>query len=143
MSHEHGDSTQLELWPVTRAETTPETETETETEIEDAETAMAISTAQPARAAATSRTKRGRTAPAGAHHQPSEADPRTTPNHDAHLWSITEVAHYLQVSKDTIYGWRKADYGPPAMKIGKHLRWKPERVMTWADGLENEPFSNS
>ena len=133
MTHEHGDSTQLELWPVTGAET------KTETEIEDVESAVAVSTAQPVRAAATSRTKRSRTAPAGAHHQPSGADPGTTPNDDAQLWSINEVAHYLQVSKDTIYGWRKTDYGPPAMKIGKHLRWKPERVMTWAEGLKNEP----
>ena len=37
---------------------------------------------------------------------------------------------------DTVYGWQKTDYGPPAIKVGKHLRWRPEGVMAWAKEQE-------
>jgi excisionase family DNA binding protein len=51
------------------------------------------------------------------------------------MWSIDEVADFLNVSKDTIYGWRKTGYGPPASKIGKHLRWRPQDVAAWVERL--------
>ena len=54
----------------------------------------------------------------------------------ANLWSIDEVSRYLAVSKDTIYRWRKSDYGPPAIKVGKHLRWRRERVVAWTEEKE-------
>jgi predicted DNA-binding transcriptional regulator AlpA len=31
----------------------------------------------------------------------------------------------------TIYGWRTSGYGPPAIKVGKHLRWRPASVIDW------------
>ena len=60
------------------------------------------------------------------------SEPPATSNEAPHLWDIDEVSHYLAVSKNTIYGWRKTNYGPPAIRIGKHLRWLPERVIVWA-----------
>lgn len=67
-----------------------------------------------------------------------DSAPRIVPataNDDERLWSIAEVAHYLGVSKDTIYGWRKSGYGPAASKVGKHLRWRPVDVTDWIDRL--------
>jgi excisionase family DNA binding protein len=63
------------------------------------------------------------------------AVPATANNDSSHMWSIDEVAHFLNVSKDTIYGWRKNGYGPPASKIGKHLRWRPQDVSEWVERL--------
>ena len=81
-----------------------------------------------------------RTAPPGV--QPVDAADRRPPavpatanNDDERLWSILEVAHYLAVSKDTIYGWRKSGYGPPASKVGRHLRWRPDDVVEWVERL--------
>jgi predicted DNA-binding transcriptional regulator AlpA len=61
-----------------------------------------------------------------------------TSNEAPHLWDIDEVSHYLAVSRNTIYGWRKTNYGPPAIRIGKHLRWLPERVIAWAAAAQEE-----
>jgi predicted DNA-binding transcriptional regulator AlpA len=65
--------------------------------------------------------------------QPRQPSP---PREVENLWDIDEVGRYLGISKITIYGWRKANYGPPAMKIGKHLRWRPAMVITWAEEHE-------
>lgn len=56
----------------------------------------------------------------------------------ARLWSIREVAEYLGVPTGTIYQWRVRDEGPPAMRMGKHLRFDPESVSRWAHGLEED-----
>lgn len=47
------------------------------------------------------------------------------------LWGIEKLAEYLGVPKFTIYGWRKTGYGPPAIKVGKHLRWRAQAVHAW------------
>jgi len=52
------------------------------------------------------------------------------------LWHIQVVAAYFDVSVDTVYGWRSKTYGPPAIKVGKHLRWRPEVVVAWAKEQE-------
>ncbi|MBT4477320.1 MAG: helix-turn-helix domain-containing protein [Actinobacteria bacterium] len=41
------------------------------------------------------------------------------------------AANYLQVPKATIYSWRYHGTAPPAVKLGRHLRWKPEDVEAW------------
>jgi excisionase family DNA binding protein len=42
-----------------------------------------------------------------------------------------EVAQMLHVPLDTIYRWRSAGTGPPAMKLGKYLRFAPDDVARW------------
>lgn len=39
----------------------------------------------------------------------------------------------LSVPVKTIYDWRSrpVPYGPPAMKVGRHLRWRAEVVDGW------------
>ncbi|KQY77548.1 excisionase [Microbacterium sp. Root1433D1] len=49
------------------------------------------------------------------------------------LMTIEQVADVLQVPVDTVYAWRSKQYGPPAFKVGKYLRWKPEVVEAWID----------
>jgi excisionase family DNA binding protein len=50
---------------------------------------------------------------------------------ERNLWDIDDVAEYLGVPKCSIYKWRQKNYGPPAIKVGKHLRWHPASVIAW------------
>ncbi|WP_275561502.1 helix-turn-helix transcriptional regulator [Microbacterium aoyamense] len=56
------------------------------------------------------------------------------------LLSVTDMAALLGVSVKTVYQWRSRPipYGPPAIKVGKYLRWKPEVVEAWIDAQEPE-----
>lgn len=49
------------------------------------------------------------------------------------LMTIEQLADVLQVPVDTVYAWRSKQHGPPAFKVGKYLRWKPEVVEAWID----------
>ncbi|OZB80503.1 MAG: hypothetical protein B7X41_17820 [Microbacterium sp. 14-71-5] len=57
-----------------------------------------------------------------------------------HLLSIEDVAAQLGVPVKTIYYWRTLhpEYGPPAIKVGKYLRWRPADVEAWIDAQEHE-----
>jgi len=46
-------------------------------------------------------------------------------------WTVAEVAAYLRVPVETLYAWRKRHYGPPARKVGRHLRYDPSAVRAW------------
>ena len=47
------------------------------------------------------------------------------------LWDINELADYLGVSVKPVRHWRQSGGGPPAARIGKHLRWQPAAVEAW------------
>ena len=47
------------------------------------------------------------------------------------LWSIGEVAAFLRVPVQTLYTWRKRGYGPPAARVGRHLRYDASAVRAW------------
>jgi excisionase family DNA binding protein len=47
------------------------------------------------------------------------------------LWSVHDAAAYLRVPVETLYRWRKRRCGPPAARIGKHLRYDPADVRAW------------
>ncbi|MFN2640597.1 MAG: helix-turn-helix transcriptional regulator, partial [Actinomycetota bacterium] len=47
------------------------------------------------------------------------------------LWSVREVAAYLHVPAKTIYSWRSRGLGPPAFRLGRHLRFRPLEVEEW------------
>ncbi len=49
----------------------------------------------------------------------------------AELWSVDDVAAYLRVPVETLYRWRKTKSGPPAARIGRHLRYDPADVQAW------------
>jgi excisionase family DNA binding protein len=42
-----------------------------------------------------------------------------------------EVATLLRVPKGTLYGWRYKGIGPPASRVGRHLRYRREAVERW------------
>ncbi|ATO17108.1 MULTISPECIES: helix-turn-helix domain-containing protein [Micromonospora] len=47
------------------------------------------------------------------------------------LWTVRDVSAYLRVPQETLYRWRKVKYGPPAARVGRHLRYEPEAVRAW------------
>ena len=49
------------------------------------------------------------------------------------LWNIHDLASYLNLPVQTIYYWRTHGHGPPARKLGKHLRWHPADVDAWLE----------
>ena len=53
---------------------------------------------------------------------------------DERLWTVADVADYLGVPVETLYAWRKRRTGPPAARIGKHLRYDPRSVREWFAG---------
>jgi predicted DNA-binding transcriptional regulator AlpA len=46
---------------------------------------------------------------------------------------VQELADLLQVPLKTIYTWRYKRIGPPAVPMGKYLRFRPEDVAAWLD----------
>jgi predicted DNA-binding transcriptional regulator AlpA len=47
------------------------------------------------------------------------------------LWTVDDVSAFLGVPVQTLYAWRKTRTGPPAARIGKHLRYDPDAVQAW------------
>jgi excisionase family DNA binding protein len=47
------------------------------------------------------------------------------------LWTVDEVSRYLRVPVETLRYWRKRRTGPPAARVGKHLRYDPADVRAW------------
>ena len=42
-----------------------------------------------------------------------------------------DLSALLCVPLETLYAWRKKRTGPPAFRIGKHLRYDPAAVHAW------------
>ena len=55
----------------------------------------------------------------------------------APLWTVNDVAEFLRVPVQTLYSWRTAGSGPPARRVGKYLRYRPNDVMRWLDSLDS------
>ena len=49
------------------------------------------------------------------------------------LWSLRDVSQFLGVPVGTLYQWRVRGEGPPAFKVGRHVRFDPDRVRAWLD----------
>lgn len=49
------------------------------------------------------------------------------------LWTVQDVAAYLRIPPSTIYQWRCKQYGPPARRIGRYLRFDRAAVIAWLD----------
>lgn len=54
------------------------------------------------------------------------------------IWDADQVAEYLKVPKATLYRWRSDRSGPPARRVGRHLRYKSAEVIDWFDNLEGQ-----
>lgn len=47
------------------------------------------------------------------------------------LWTVDDVSTFLGVPVQTLYAWRKRRIGPPAARVGRHLRYDPDMVRAW------------
>ncbi|MFE9384404.1 helix-turn-helix domain-containing protein [Streptomyces sp. NPDC007025] len=56
----------------------------------------------------------------------------------AHYLTPHDVAELLRVPLETVYGWRKKRIGPPAFRVGKHLRYDPAAVRTYLRDLAQQ-----
>lgn len=54
------------------------------------------------------------------------------------LWTVQDVSEYLAVPVHTVYAWRNTGMGPPARRVGKRLRYRPEDVRDWVASLSTE-----
>lgn len=52
------------------------------------------------------------------------------------LWTVDDLSAFLGIAVHTIRGWRSKNYGPPARKVGKHLRYDPAQVREWFANLD-------
>ncbi len=57
---------------------------------------------------------------------------------DGKLWSPEDVARYFDVPVSTIYGWRHKGVGPPGIRVGRHVRYRPTDVDEWLRRQESE-----
>jgi excisionase family DNA binding protein len=47
------------------------------------------------------------------------------------LWTLQDVSEFLNVPVCTLYQWRVRGEAPPAFKVGRHVRFDPDRVRAW------------
>lgn len=50
-----------------------------------------------------------------------------------------QLAAWLQLPVKTLYAWRHKGDGPPALKVGRHLRYRRADVLRWLDALAGPP----
>jgi excisionase family DNA binding protein len=49
------------------------------------------------------------------------------------LLTTQQLADLLQIPVDTLYAWRSRGEGPPAYRLGKHLRFRAAEVSSWLE----------
>jgi excisionase family DNA binding protein len=59
--------------------------------------------------------------------------PETAKRSLSRLLTVQELAELFQVPLKTIYTWRYKGTGPPAVLVGKYLRFRAEDVAAWLD----------
>jgi excisionase family DNA binding protein len=55
----------------------------------------------------------------------------STPGRSGELLTPGQVAEELKVPIATLYQWRSRGGGPPALRIGRHLRYRSEDIDGW------------
>ena len=49
------------------------------------------------------------------------------------LWTVHDVSAFLGVPVGTLYQWRYMRIGPPAYRVGRHIRYDPAAVRASLD----------
>lgn len=62
---------------------------------------------------------------------------------DTTLLTPDDVATQLGVPRQTLYSWRARKLGPPAILVGRHLRWRQSAIDEWLDAHTAESRSPS
>ena len=47
------------------------------------------------------------------------------------LIDVQQLANYLDVPVKTLYAWRYRREGPPAFRVGRHLRYRRSDIQRW------------
>jgi excisionase family DNA binding protein len=47
------------------------------------------------------------------------------------LIDVQQLADYLDVPVKTLYAWRHRREGPPAFRVGRHLRYRRTDIQQW------------
>ncbi len=63
----------------------------------------------------------------------AKTDPLGPRSASERLWTVDDVAAYLGVPVQTLYQWRYLQSGPPAYRVGRHLRYDPSAVLSWLE----------
>jgi excisionase family DNA binding protein len=69
--------------------------------------------------------------------------PEATRESLSRLLTVQELADLLQVPLKTIYTWRYKGIGPPAVPVGKYLRFRTEDVAAWLDTRADAVLSDT
>jgi len=49
------------------------------------------------------------------------------------LFGIRELAAHLGIPVTTVRYWQRKGLGPPALRLGKYLKWRPADVDAWLE----------
>ncbi|HEU6445319.1 MAG TPA: helix-turn-helix domain-containing protein [Gaiellaceae bacterium] len=55
----------------------------------------------------------------------------TDPSQLAPLLTSKQLAVILRVPVNTLYAWQTRGTGPPAIRVGRHTRYRVEDVQSW------------
>jgi excisionase family DNA binding protein len=58
---------------------------------------------------------------------------------DERLWTEQEAADYLQVAVGTLRRWRAEGTGPPALRVGRNVRYRRSDVDGWLERQSELP----
>ena len=61
----------------------------------------------------------------------ADADDTVGTNQLEPLLTVPELARYLGIPVKTLYAWRYRRLGPPALRVGRHLRYRVRDVEEW------------
>ena len=53
------------------------------------------------------------------------------------LWTVDDVAAYLNIPVKTLYDWRSRRHGPVGKRVGKYVRFRPADVVAWFESLDS------
>jgi predicted DNA-binding transcriptional regulator AlpA len=53
------------------------------------------------------------------------------------LSSTEQLSTFLQIPITSLYRWRVRREGPPAIRVGRHLRYRREAVLSWLHERES------
>lgn len=62
-------------------------------------------------------------------------------NRVVELWSECEAAAVIGVSAQSLSRWRKAGIGPPYLRLGRKVRYRPGDVSAWIDSQVQNPIA--
>jgi predicted DNA-binding transcriptional regulator AlpA len=60
---------------------------------------------------------------------------------EPHLLTTAQVADLLQVSQNTLRGWRHTKQGPPSITLVGVVRYDRDALLAWIDAQRSEPTS--